>query len=143
MQVLKVLSDIWKSGAEMNLLDSGEIELKHHEKVPAEVMKAAEQVFPQIEEWFRSWKNASPVEITIRKALHLFMGWERNDKLNKWLCDDKESLFLLHDWTIVLAENGWKDIYVDYRQFENDKSREMAQTFYERAMAYAKGVATS
>lgn len=138
MQVLKVLSDIWKSGAEMNLLDSGEIELKNHEKVPAEVMKAAQEIFPQIEDWFKSWNGASAVDITIQKALHLFCGWQRNENLNKWLCSDKDSLFLLHDWTIVLAKNGWKDIYEDYRQYENEESKKMAKEFYDRAMTYAK-----
>lgn len=39
---------------------------------------------------------------------------------------------------IVLAKNGWKDIYEDYRQFENEKSNGMAQELYKRAVMYAK-----
>lgn len=138
MQVLKVLSLIWKSGAEMNLLETGEIELKHHERVPADVMKAAEGIYPDIEKWFQSWINASAVEITIQKALHQYCGWQHHPKLNEWLLNDQYSLDLLHDWTVVLAKNGWMDIYEDYRQFENDESKKMARELYERAMAYVK-----
>ena len=138
MQTLKILSDIWKSGAEMNLLANGEIELKNHERVPSETMKNAEQIFPKIDEWFRSWTNASPVEITIRKALYHFCGWQHNEKLNQWLLGDEASLFLLHDWTVVLAKNGWQNIYDDHRNYENDESIKMGQELYKRAVAYAK-----
>ncbi|BDH62336.1 hypothetical protein MTP04_24660 [Lysinibacillus sp. PLM2] len=138
MQVLKVLSDIWKSGAEMNLLDSGEIELKHHERVPAEVMKVAQEIFPQIEEWFKSWKDASKVDITMRKIIHHFCGWQMNDTLNKWLCEDLEYLWKFDEWMKMLDRNGWKDIYVDYRQFQTEESNKLAKEIYERAIAYVK-----
>lgn len=139
MQVLKILSDIWKSGAEMNMLPTGEIELKNYELVPDETMKAAEKVFPQIEKWFRSWANASAAKITISKALFQYCGWIRNESIINWLNIDTKSTELFHDWTIVLAKNGWNDIYEDYRQFENDESKKMAQEIYERACAFAKG----
>lgn len=139
MQVLKILSEIWKSGAEMNMLPNGEIELKNHKVVPAETMKQAEKIFPQIEEWFRSWSNAKPIEITIRKTLHQYCGWTRNESIINWLNNDKDSSNMFHDWTIVLAKNGWNDIYEDYRKFENDESNKLAQEIYKRACAFAKG----
>ncbi|MGQ7180559.1 hypothetical protein ACUOA5_37805, partial [Escherichia coli] len=36
-------------------------------------------------------------------------------------------LQLFYDWTIVFAENGWTDIYEDYRSFKNDKSVVMSR----------------
>ncbi|MFG3613118.1 hypothetical protein [Rummeliibacillus stabekisii] len=138
MQVLKILSTIWKSGAEMSMLPSGEIEMKNHKVVPPEIMKAAEQVFPQIEEWFKSWANAKPIDITIQKILHQYCGWTKNESIINWLNNDVKSTELFHDWTVVLAKNGWMDIYEDYRQFENDESKKMAQEIYERAVAFAK-----
>lgn len=138
MKVLKVLSDIWKSGAEMNMLQNGEIELKNHKFVPDETLKQAEKVFPKIEEWFRSWLNAKPMDITIQKTLHQYCGWTRNESIINWLNNDIESLNMFHDWTVLLAKNGWNDIYDDYRLFENDESKKMAQEIYKRACAFAK-----
>lgn len=139
MQVLKVLSEMWKAGAEIYRdPNDRQLVLKNHEKIPKEIMDAAEKVFPQIDEWFQSWENETAAKITIRKALHLLCGWERNEKLNKWLCNDVDSLLLLHDWTMILAENGWKDIYSDFRNYEDEKSDEMALEFYQRAINYAK-----
>lgn len=139
MQILKILSDIWKSGAEIYRDESdGQLGLRNHKNVPVETMKAAENVFGEIDEWFRSWEGASAVDVTIRKALHLYCGWECNDKMNEWLCNDIDSLLLLHDWTIVLTKNGWTDLYSDFRQYANDESNKLAKEIYERAVAYAK-----
>lgn len=137
MQILKVLSAIWKSGAEIYRDESdGRLGINGAKKIPADVMKAAEQVFSDIDLWFKSWEGASNPDVTIQKALHLFCGWQLNEKMNEWLCSDAESLSLLHDWTVVLAKNGWTDIYEDYRQYENDESNAMKITFYERAVLY-------
>ena len=122
----------------MNMLQNGEIELKNHKFVPAETMKAAESIFPQIEEWFRSWSNAKPIDITIQKTLHQYCGWTRNESIINWLNNDIESLNMFHDWTVLLAKNGWNDIYEDYRKFENDESNKLAQEIYQRACAFAK-----
>lgn len=139
MQVLKVLSDIWKSGAEMKMLPNGEIELKNHKVVPAETMNQAKNIFPQIEEWFKSWSNAKPIDITIQKTLHQYCGWTKNQSIINWLNNDTKAAEIFHDWTIVLAKNGWNDIYEDYRKFENDESKKMAQEIYKRACSFVKG----
>lgn len=140
MQVLKVLSNIWKSGAEIYRDESdGQLGLKNHQMIPAETMKAAEQVFPQIDEWFRSWEGASKVEITMRKIVHLFCGWQTNDTLNNWLCDEVDYLLKFNDWMIMLDQNGWKDIYEDFRPFQTDESNKLANELYERAIAYVRG----
>ena len=139
MQVLIILSAIWKSGANIYLDNNdGRIAIKRQNLIPSEVMQAAEQNFAEIDTWFKSWKDASAEKVTIMKIFHQFCGWQHNQKLYDWLCADEDSLQLFYDWTIVLAKNGWKDIYEDYRQFENDESNAMARKIYERAVIYAR-----
>lgn len=139
MQVLEILSSIWKSGANIYLdKNDGRIAIKRQKLIPAEVMQDAEQNFSGIDAWFKSWKDASNEKVTVLKIFYQFSGWKDNQKLHDWLIVDRDSLQLFYDWTIVLAENGWKDIYDDYRQFENDKSNAMARKIYERAVTYAK-----
>lgn len=139
MQVLKILSLIWKSGAEIYRDESdGRLALNNASRIPSEVLKAAEPIFNDIDQWFKSWESASAADITIRKALELYCGWQKNEKIEQWFNTDYESLMLLHDWTVVLAKNGWKDIYEDYRQYENDESNSMKMKFYERAILYAR-----
>lgn len=138
MQVLKVLSLIWKSGAEIYRDESdGRLAIDNAKLIPPEILKAAEPIFGDIEKWFGSWENVPAADITIRKALHLLCSWEKNEKMNEWLRDDLESFDLFHDWTVVLAKNGWKDIFADYRQYENDESDALKNTFYERAVLHA------
>ena len=137
MQVLKILSLIWKSGAEIYRDETdGRLALKDANLIPAEILKAAEPIFNDIDQRFKSWESASNEDVTIRKALFLFCGWQTNEKMNNWLCNDNESLMLLHDWTVVLAKNGWTDIYVDYREYENDESDAMKIKFYENAKSW-------
>ncbi len=137
-QVLKILSDIWKSGAEMKLDSAGQIELKRHQLVTAETMKAAESIFPEIEKWFQSWKYESNENITLMKMVHHICGWQHNEKLNEWLCADIDSLMMFDEWMILLAKIGWKDIYEDFRQYSNEESIKLGQELYKRAVIYAK-----
>ena len=139
MQVLKILCDIWKSGANIYLDNKDDqIAIEKQRLIRPGVMKAAEEQFEEINAWFQSWKNASAEKVTIRKSLHHFCGWERNPKLEKWLSDDGESYVLLHDWTVVLAKNGWRDIYEDYREYETEESDAIASELYRRAVEYSK-----
>ncbi|MEN1934987.1 hypothetical protein AAIE21_05090 [Paenibacillus sp. 102] len=142
MQVLEIISSIWKLGANIYLDPSdNRIAIKRQNLIPTEVMQAAEQNFTGIDAWFKSWKDASAEKITIMKIFYQFCGWQHNQKLYEWLRDDEGSLQLFYEWTIVLANNGWKDVYEDYRQFENDESNAMARKIYGRAVTYArKGV---
>ncbi|EOW9529868.1 hypothetical protein ACO11K_003632 [Bacillus cytotoxicus] len=139
MQVLKILSAIWKSGANIYLDPSdGRIAIKRQNLIPAEVMQAAEQNYQAIDDWFKSWKSASAEKVTILKIFYEFSGWKHNKKLHDWLIADEDSLQMFYDWTIVLAKNGWTDMYEDYRPFENDESNAMARKIYERAVLYAR-----
>ena len=139
-QPLKILSAIWKTGGQIETDKSdGKLVLKNHEKVPVEILKAAEPIFPDIEKWFASWEKAAAADKTIMKLLHLFCGWQSNSKINEWLNNDLASLDMLDRWCKALDKNGWKDIYDDFRQYENDESNKLKQALYERAMAFAKG----
>lgn len=133
-----VLSQIWKSGGVIEIDPTdGRLELKNYQNVPEEILKAAKPIFPQIEEWFKSWEGAKAIEIHIRMMVHQACGWQHNPKLNEWICADDEARNLFVDWQETLAKNGWNDIYTDYREFENDESNVMKQKLYERAILYA------
>lgn len=137
LQVLKILSLIWRSGADIYLDETdNRVAIKNQKTIPAEVMQAAEQNFQAIDDWFKSWKNVSKEKITIMKMIHQFCGWQPNEKINEWFCAEEDSLMLFIDWTIVLAKNGWKDIYDDYRQYETAESDVIAKELYGRAITY-------
>jgi hypothetical protein len=139
MQVLMILSQIWKSGANIFLDESdNRIAIKEQHLIPAEVMQAAEQNFQAIDDWFKSWKGASNEKVTLMKMINFICGWQPNEKLNEWLCAEEDSLMMFDKWMILLSKNGWKDIYEDYRQFENDESNKLAKELYTRAVTYAK-----
>ncbi|WP_284037437.1 hypothetical protein [Neobacillus sp. 114] len=139
MQVLMILSQIWKSGANIYLdRKDDRIAIDRQKLIPPEVMQAAEQNFQAIDAWFKSWKDASPEKITLMKMVHQFCGWQENEKLLDWLLDEKDSLMMFDDWMIALNKNGWKDIYDDFRQFENEESNKLAKELYIRAVTYAR-----
>ncbi|MFJ7585629.1 hypothetical protein [Bacillus cereus] len=138
MQVLMILSQIWKSGANIYLDTDDRVAIKNQNMIPAEVMQAAEQNFQAIDAWFKSWKDASSEKITLMKMVHQICGWQENEKLQEWIIEDTKSLDLFMDWLNLLAINGWKDVYDDYRQFENDESNKLAKELYINAVTYAK-----
>jgi len=139
MQVLKILSDIWKSGANIYLDEKdNRIAIDEQNLIPADVMKLAEENFQAIEKWFQSWKSESSENKTLMKMVHQICGWQQNLKLNDWLCNEDDSLMLFDDWMIVLHKNGWVDIYEDHRKYANDESIKMGQELYKRAVAYTK-----
>ncbi|MGR2746518.1 hypothetical protein [Bacillus sp. N6] len=139
MKVLEIISCIWKSGANIYLdPKDNRIGITRQNLIPAEVMQAAEQNFAGIDVWFKSWKDESAEKVTLMKVFHHFCGWKHNQKLHDWLLDEEDSLQLFYEWTIVLANNGWTDVYDDHRQFENDESNVMARKIYERAVLYAR-----
>ncbi|OUB48211.1 hypothetical protein [Bacillus thuringiensis] len=139
MKVLEIISAIWKSGANIYLDPSdNRITIKRQHLIPTEMMRAAEQNFKEIDAWFQSWKDASAEKITIRKIFYEFCGWQHNQQLYDWLLADSDSLQMFYDWTIVLAKNGWDDVYSDFREYENDESNAMARKIYERAVLYTK-----
>lgn len=135
--MLKILSEIWKCGAEMSLGDDGKIELKKHQLVPAELMRIAEQDFSDIEKWFISWKNATPVQLTLWKSYQQYCNWGRNEKILNWLNVDEHGALMMNKWLLELEKNGWNDMYEDYRPYENKKTNELAEQIFKNAVAFA------
>lgn len=84
MQVLMILSQIWKSGANIYLDNEDDrIAIKNQNLIPQAVMEAAEQNFKKIDDWFKSWKSANAEKITIMKMVHHMCGWQHIEKLDK------------------------------------------------------------
>ena len=74
MQVLEIISLIWKSGANIYLDPSdGRIGIKRQNLIPVEVMQAAEKNFNGIDTWFKSWKDANNEKIIILKIFMSFL----------------------------------------------------------------------
>lgn len=139
MQTLKILSDIWKSGANIYLDEKdNRIAIDKQNLIPANVMKSAEENFQSIDDWFKSWTDESSENKTLMKMIHQICGWQLNPKLNEWLCAEDDSLMMFDKWMIVLHRNGWNDIYTDFRKYANDESIKMGQELYKRAVAYTK-----
>lgn len=138
MKTLEILSLFWKAGAKMELLPNGEIKLTDHNRVPAEIMKSAEQVFPDIEKWFISWKNANSTQLTLWKAYQQYCNWGTNQNILDWLNKDEHAAYFMNDWMIELGKNGWVDMYEDYRPFENEKSNEIAERIFKNAVEFMK-----
>lgn len=139
MKVLEIISAIWKSGANIYLdPKDGRIGITRQNLIPAKIMQAAEQNFNGIDTWFKSWKDTNNEKVTILKIFYQFCGWQHNQKLHDWLLADPDSLQTFYDWTIVLAKNGWDDVYSDFREYENEESDKLATKIYERAIRYVK-----
>lgn len=83
MQVLKVLSEIWKSGAGITVLPDRSPKLENYQLVPNTTLKALESIFPQIEDWFKSWEGAKAIDKHMRMMVYQSCGWQHNAKLNE------------------------------------------------------------
>ncbi len=138
MSVLKVLSQIWKFGGviERDEMD-GSLELKNHENIPGEVLKATEPIFNEIDTYLKSVEGMKGADMTLWKMIVALCGWQKNESISNFLNNDEVALNLFCDYQAKLAVNGWKEIYVDWRQYENDESNELKQKIYERAILYA------
>ncbi|MFJ7407513.1 MULTISPECIES: hypothetical protein [unclassified Lysinibacillus] len=136
--VLYVLSQIWKFGGviERDEMD-GSLELKNSKNIPAEVLKASEPIFDEIDAYLKSVEDMKGADLTLWKMIVALCGWQKNELISNFLNHDETALNLFMDYQSKLAVNGWKDIYEDWRQYENDESNELKQKIYERAILYA------
>lgn len=135
-----ILSRIWKNGGIIERLPDGQLELKNHQKIPLNVLKAAEPIFDEIDAYLKSVEGMDAVSLTNWKIIMHMCGWLKNDAINNFLNGDEQAVPLAYDFQGKLAGNGWSDIYVDYRQYENDDTDKLKNELYKRAVAFAKGV---
>lgn len=138
MNYLHCIAEILKSGAEMKLLETGEIEITKANLIPSDVMNAANDKYDEIELWYNSWAESTPVQITMRNIVMEVCGWTENKGIEQWLSTVEGQFLVIEEWMCILAKNGWTDVYDDYRKYENEESHKMAQQIYESAVAYAK-----
>lgn len=138
--VLFVLSRIWKFGGIIERdKNDGQLELKNHQKIPNEVLKAADPIFPEIDAYLKSVEGMKAADKTLWKMITVFAGWQKNDSISNFLNNDSVALNLFLDYQAKLNGNGWHDIYEDWRQYENDESTKLKHEIYARAVAFAKG----
>ncbi|MER2039987.1 MAG: hypothetical protein ABS944_17725 [Solibacillus sp.] len=137
--VLYVLSQIWRRGGiiERDEID-GQLELKNHEKIPGEVIKAAEPIFSEIDTYLKSVEGMKGADMTLWKMIVALCGWQKNESISNFLNNDETALNLFCDYQARLADNGWKDIYEDWRQYENEETTILKKQIHARAVAFAK-----
>lgn len=136
--VLYVLSRIWRAGATIERLPSGELQLNNAKVVPVDVLKAAEPIFSSIDSYLKSVEGMSNIDMTTWKMVVALNGWQQNETINNFLNNDEEGLNLFFNYQTQLAKNGWSDIYSDWQEFENEQTAALKTKIYERAIAFAK-----
>lgn len=137
--VLYILSKIWKNGGVIERDPSdGRLELKNHKNIPAEVLKAAEPIFNEIDAYLKSVEGMSATDMTVWKMIVALAGWQRNESISNFLNSDEEALNLFYDYQAKLALNGWKELYEDWRQYENAETEQLKKQIYERAILHAR-----
>ena len=127
------------TGAKIQRLPNGDLELLHHELVDEQVLKAAEPIFNDIDKYLYSVEGMNACDLTNWKIIMFMCGWIKNEGIEKFLNNDPEAGPLAFEFQAKLAVNGWKDIFEDYRQYETSKTDAIKQEIYNRAVAFAKG----
>lgn len=141
MPVLFIISEILKSGAEIYRDNSdGSLALRNSNLVPGDVLKAAEPIFDKIESYYKSVEGMDKVDTRIHKMIFCFCGWIEIKVINDFLNCDETALNLFMDYQVELTKNGWVRIYDDYRQFENERSKQLKVEIFNRLVAFGKGV---
>lgn len=142
--VLYVLAQIWKFGGVIERdKNDGQLELKNHTNIPGEVLKTAESIFDDIDSYFKSVEGMNAIDLTTWKMIIALAGWQKNETISNFLNNDEKALNLFMDYQAKLTANGWKELYDDWRQFENDETQLLKQQIFERAKAFAKGGANT
>lgn len=136
--VLYVLSRIWKSGGVIERLPDGQLELKNSGNVPEEVLKASEPIFDEIDAYLKSVEGMNAIDTTLWKMIVTIANWQKNEKINSFLCGDEEALNMFFSYQAKLAKNGWNDIYQNWMDFEDDETQKLKVEIYKRAIAYFK-----
>ena len=137
--VIYILSKIWSSGAKIIRDPDNSLRLEHHELVDETVLKAADPIFNDIDKYLQSVEGMNAVDLTNWKIIMFMCGWLKNEGIEKFLNNDDKAGPLAFEFQAKLAVSGWKDIYTDYRQYENAVTDKLKFELYERAVAFAKG----
>lgn len=137
--VLYILSQIWENGGVIERDQSdGRLELKNHKNIPVEVLKAAEPIFNEIDAYLKSVEGMNATDMTTWKMIVALAGWQRNESISNFLNSDEVALNLFYDYQAKLALNGWKEVYEDWREYENAETEELKKQIYNRAILHAR-----
>ena len=136
--VIFVLSRIWRHGGIIERQKDGSLKLLNHKNIPAEVLKSAEPIFPEIDKYLQSVEGMNATDTTLWKMIVALCGWQTNESISNFLNNDETALNLFVEYQAALAKNGWKEIYEDWRHYENDDSAALKNEIYARAVAFAK-----
>lgn len=136
--VIYVLSRIWRYGGIIERLPDGQLELKNHQNIPAEVLKAAEPIFAEIDAYLKSVEGMNATDMTAWKMIVALAGWQRNESISNFLNSDEVALNLFCDYQAKLALNGWKELYEDWRKYENAETELLKKQIYDRAILHAR-----
>ncbi|MCT6924592.1 hypothetical protein [Metasolibacillus sp.] len=137
--VLYILAQIWKFGGVIERDESdGQLELKNHQKIPSEVLKAAEPIFDEIDAYLKSVEGMNATDMTAWKMIVALAGWQRNESIGNFLNSDEVALNLFMDYQAKLAVNGWGELYEDWRKYENAETEQLKKQIYERAILHAR-----
>ena len=140
MEVLEILSRLWRTGAEIYRDKSDDrLVMKNAEKVPPPIMQLAEQYGNEIDKWVSDYERMNVEDKTMFKIHSFIAGWQPNPNIEKFLDTDYQAIKLWYEWSVLLAENGYTSIYEDYRPYENEQSDLLKKQIYERAVAFNKG----
>lgn len=138
--ILYILSRIWKSGAEIYRDENdGQLAIRNGENIPKAVLKASEPIFGEIEDYFKSVESMDAPSQTLWKMILALAGWLQNESISNFLNNDEVALNLFCEYQAKLAVNGWKDIFEDWRQYENNETEKLKVEIFNRAVAFAKG----
>lgn len=138
--VLYVLAQIWKSGATIERdPQDGQLVLKNHEKVHPTVLKAAEPIFSEIDDYMKTVESLSNVDKTIWKMMAAMCGWQNNETISDFLNSDETALNLFFEYQVECTLNGWRDMYDDFFKYETEKAKQLKVEIFKHAVSFAKG----
>lgn len=138
MPVLRVLSQIWKNGGIIERENDGSLKLSNHTNIPNAVLKAAEPIFDEIDAYLKSVEGMNATDMTAWKMIVALAGWQRNESISNFLNSDEVALNLFCDYQAKLALNGWKELYEDWRKYENAETEQLKKQIYDRAILHAR-----
>lgn len=138
--VLFCLSVIWKSGAEIVRDVDGGLLINNHEKIPGDCMRVANSIFDLIDNYLQSVEGMTRSDKTVYKMMTYLLGWQtNNENIKRFMLEDQIGFDILNEYQIQLMQNGWRNIYTDYRIFENDKSDKFKELLLKQLINFSKG----
>lgn len=146
MHPKNIVRDVEKLGSNL-LLVEGELILEKPDNIPdyfkEMIITSKRRVIDYLEGTLQD--NQIAIDQTIDK---LFRHWRDipqpgTEIIQAWVDREPETFDLLSSLSIELAENGWVDVNESFIPYETDKSKELAEQLYNKAINWKKRGAAS